>query len=631
MNKTPTGRPLCPRTEAPLFTPEDMASLAPSARELAGAIPPLEQDSSAALLDQMLGVGCPARLDFLLADHRSALEDLYATTGESLSAPLGVVPRAWVLRLRETDFGFMGERQDFVLEPTVIVASLEHLYWQEGGKWRALALRGDGPGSMHEWSELFGRGPFAHFTHEDLGLDPQVGRPEYFDLCLGTELNVAQSLYSFVGAQRDLSTRVIPEQAKGLYEALGMLEEGEGLALECPRLVRERLESRAELSGFLLDLGAMHWAYLSFMLQGAFSALLPRGLDPHGQESFRYPSIQVGVQAMGMEPLCDEAGVPLQALVSTRGMTLPALIEPAGRGGGRHLDVLVASLRNWWPFSGAQQSTGMSPEAVSGWRVFSALKEYSSCRPRLDGREPTAVPEVLPQFAGWKEQVSPILAAKRAPEETVVELQDLLSRSPENAEAQLELARALRRIEGRGEEAVAAADRACELHPCPLNHWIAAMARADLGDTAGRDEQIGIALGMWGDMPQLVRVWRRYSLLRAGQFGEEARNLENWRTALRLLNDEYPGELECSRWEELLGSVRVGDFEDSLLARAQMLCFDFPDEIMNWHPWIGISGRVKDAPDGYHDKIVDAAVAKFGVEEVNRLLDEWSLPLRDLH
>ena len=622
----PIRRPVDVESGAPLFSPEEMSSLGSGAQELARSIPVASKDEVSSLLQEMEGVSCPASLDFLLKSRLEVLEEMYMTTGEAVTAPLGVVPRAWVLRLRgtEMEMGFGGERLDFVLEPTVIVASREHLYWQESGEWCSQPFASGERESMHQWSELFGRGPFAEFNECDLGLEPGEGDSLYFDLFKLEEQNVCQTPYSSEGAPRDYTASSISTSMHSAYDAEGLWDTG-GLQ-HFKRLRSEEgpiatLQGRPDARGFLYDFAALHDFLSPFMVQGGFTAFLPRGLDPHGEELFRYPPISMSASALGIEePVEDPAGIPLKTLMATRGMTLPLFLEPTGPTGGSHMKVMLASMRNWWPHSGAQIVTGKTGEDVSGWRSFLSLADYSSGRTSLSGSESPRVGDRAAKRGEWTREVSATLGDEEDSGKRAELLESMLEGSAGNAVGYLQLARCLRDVDGRGEEAVAAADRASALYPCPTYFWIAAMARHDIGDAEGRDEQISFALQQWHDMPELVRVWQRSTWFRADRFGDEYQTVENYRSALRLLVGEYPFEDKEARYREIWESAQVGTSTDSLIARLQTLYFDFPDELRCWIAMIVFTAEMG-VDEDMRPAVVEAAKARFGDDVIQGHLD----------
>lgn len=518
----PMKRPVHEATRAPLFRDSEVDSLSAGAKEIACGLPVLDGAVAERWIRSMDGVGHPMQLQFVGGE---ALREMLATSGEKPGAVLGVVPRLWLLRTELSDVMF-AKRLNFKLEPTVLVATCERLYWQVDGSWQSLAYRrparkrkhaGDGDDdSVPRWSELFGRGPFAAFSHEDLGMDPSKGDPAHLDLYLIREQNTAQTLYGFPGIDRTQVRTWMNQKARGEYQSAGQLERTqERLGEQMREALLPHYEKRKkggdvlDLRGFYDDLAALYGFLGPMLLQGGFQAFMPRGLDPHGNEDFRFPTVSF---TQGEPDVADPVGRPLRHH-ARRGMTLPMFLEPTGARAGSWLAMLLASLRNAWP---AIQAGASSKSIVKSarHRVDEVADLQGSA---LDIAEQASVADrnaSANRSGARKARAAAVVAALEGvdqghTEARIERLRTLLRSEPDNAEAMRALATMLRQEE-LPREALQFVEAAIELDPTARKHWVAALVHHQLGDAEGHAASLRDALSCWEDEAELALVWTFY-------------------------------------------------------------------------------------------------------------------------
>lgn len=518
-----THRPIHPPTGCPLLHEEELESLSRYAQQVALHWPPLCRETAARWLTSMDGVGHPMRFDFL---SEGMLREMFAASGEPEGPILGVVPRVWLLRLAEAKFDvFPPLGKEFHFHPTVLIASCQRLNWQVEGAWQSIPYVAgtltdepdddDTEDHMPRWSEVFGRGPFAEFSHSDIGLEPSEGNAGYMDLFLGTRANVTQTPYGQPGAPCTRVGFFQPPEAREAHDAAGTLE----AALESAnsrmrsalRLVIEAFEDPDTVipdRGLMEDLARMSAFLMPMYVQGGFHAFMPRGLDPHGMESFRSPTV---VHTTSDPEEADPCGRPLRAH-ARRGVTVPLFIEPTGTDGGSYLSILTASLRNAWP---AIQAGGDSDSICRSERH--RLAEFADLEgQKLEDAERASAPERAARESRSKMRMERRKALDAALEQSDKQeaVRAIVDRDEMNADAWRILS-TLCRFDDQFDEALRAAEKSVEIDPTARSHWVCAKAHHALGDEEATNRSLHAALTCWDDPNDLVHTWSAVSLWEA--------------------------------------------------------------------------------------------------------------------
>ncbi|MEY2982500.1 MAG: hypothetical protein RL562_2727, partial [Planctomycetota bacterium] len=510
-----THRPFHPPTGCPLLLEAELESMDLDAQQLALQWPPLPRDTTARWLTSMEGTGHPMRFDFL---DESMLSDMFEASGEPEGPIIGVVPRVWLLRMTAEDFGTFPPRgKEFHFHPTVLIASCQRLNWQVEGAWQSIPYVAgpltdeseeyDLEEHMPRWSEAFGRGPFAEFSEADIGLEPTEGNAGYMDLFLGTHANASQTAYGRPGTPCTHITHFQPPGAREAHEAAGTLE----TALESSNSrIRRGLRVIMEASddpdtvipdrGLMEDLARMSAFLTPMYLQGGFHVFMPRGLDPHGMESFRAPTV---LYTTSDPEEADPCGRPLRAH-ARRGVTVPLFVEPTGTTGGSYLSLLTASLRNAWPAIQA----GRDPDSICRSDRH-RLAEFADLESqKLEDAERASAPERLARENRRKIRMERRKALDAALEhsESQETLRAIVERDETNADAWRVLS-SFCRFDDQLDEALRAAEKSVALDPTARNHWVCAKAHHALGDEEATNRSLHAARTCWEDADDLVHSW----------------------------------------------------------------------------------------------------------------------------
>ena len=323
----------------PFLSSAEYQQIPPAARRVASEVASISASVAEEIRSEVLATAMPLQFgDLEVLQH-------IGEAGPQADEIVGIVPRAWVLDFVTIDMGFV-ERQEIQLRPTVLVATPSSIHWTvpagDSERWRSLPIDGVEGESVPEWSELFGRGPFASFSHEDLGLAAEEGDAALFDIFRLEDQVLASTAYAIEGIAPD---QISIGTTREMSEAYGEAE-----VMAAADLVNSRIEAsltglreNAKVSSaFVDDLFALAPGLLPFLLSGGFNAFLPLGLDPQGRGGFRHSNVVIHAaglqkQSPDFQPRVDPAGEPMRSLCGRRGATLPLFVEPTGSGAGSHM------------------------------------------------------------------------------------------------------------------------------------------------------------------------------------------------------------------------------------------------------------------------------------------------------
>lgn len=608
------------------------------ARRVAAAVASITASDAEMLRAEVRATAMPLHYGGL--DVLQSLGDEGPNAGEIV----GVVPRAWVLDHVTVDMGFV-ERQELRLRPTVVVATQTAIHWSapagEGSAWRSIPIGGPEGESVPEWSELFGRGPFASFSHEDLEMDAVEGEAGLFDIFLVEDQTIPSTMYGYEGVE---PTEILIGLTREMSEAYG--EVGMNKAVDAVRDgVQASLTALRERgvvsSGFVDDLFALSPSLLPLLLSGGFNVFLPLGLDPHGRSAFRYSNMVQSAAALpgSKRQRVDPAGEPMRTICGRRGATLPLFVEPTGSGAGSHLSLLLDSLRAARHRHGAL--AGDEAERMSG-AVQVAMDESGRisllggpAAPRSSESDPD---DVRRARRAELENAIAIPASANDDAGRLAEIEAFLRQHPDNAEAHLEKARVLRRLDVDSSLAIDAAADAVRLDPSPVKYWILALAHHDAGNADERDRLIDVGRSLWPPSGEEAYLWQRSSYFEVFWFTSIAKKLDSGeateeearqfqqsvRRALRLLPDTDPEQNLDLRLADLRICNKLGDSLEWFLA----VCQDILREHQQAPPsqlryvWFLYLSMMRQADETPGDAVRAAAGKSLEAAEIEEILSQ---------